>query len=92
VLTSPRLGFEKARDSDFGSDNMSGKTEGKTVGRTGQRIIRLIQKMPQITIAEMAASLDLTESAVEKQIRKLREQEIIGRVGPAKGGHWELLQ
>ena len=40
----------------------------------------------------MAASLGVTERAIEKQVRKLREQEIIGRVGPAKGGHWEVLK
>jgi ATP-dependent DNA helicase RecG len=104
VLTIPRLGFEKARDSESGSGKssgkssgkmsgkMSGKAEGKTVGRAGQRIIRLIQKNPQITIPEMALSLGVTERAVEKQIRNLREQEIIGRIGPANGGHWEVLE
>jgi hypothetical protein len=25
-------------------------------------------------------------------VRQLRENEIIGRVGPAKGGHWEILE
>lgn len=68
------------------------ETEGKTEGRAGQRIIRLIQENPQITIPEMAVSLGVTESAVEKQVRKLREQEIIGRIGPAKGVHWEVLK
>jgi ATP-dependent DNA helicase RecG len=52
----------------------------------------LIKKNPQITVPEMAMNLGVTESAVEKQIRKLREQEIIGRIGPAKGGHWEILK
>jgi len=25
------------------------------------------------------------------QINRLKADEIIGRVGPAKGGHWEVL-
>ena len=27
-----------------------------------------------------------------EMIRKLRELEVIVRVGPAKGGHWEVLE
>lgn len=40
----------------------------------------------------MAIRLGVSEKAVEKHIRKLRELEIIGRVGPTMGGHWEFLQ
>ncbi|MBU4262036.1 MAG: hypothetical protein KKC76_09205 [Proteobacteria bacterium] len=40
----------------------------------------------------MAGRLGLSPRAVEKQIAKLREEGRIRRVGPAKGGHWEVLQ
>jgi ATP-dependent DNA helicase RecG len=92
VLTIARPSMEKSGDSGEMPGKTEGKTEGKTIGRAGQRIIRLIKKNPQITVPEMAMNLGVTESAVEKQIRKLREQEIIGRIGPAKGGHWEILK
>jgi predicted HTH transcriptional regulator len=96
VLTVPRAAMEKAdilpSEISKKTGETEGKTEGKRVGQAGQRIIRLIQKNPQITIPEMASRLGITESAIEKQVRKLREQEIIGRVGPAKGGHWEVLE
>jgi predicted HTH transcriptional regulator len=96
VLTIARPSMEKSGDSGEMPGKTEGKTEGKiegkTFGRAGQRIIRLIKKNPQITVPEMAMNLGVTESAVEKQIRKLREQEIIGRIGPAKGGHWEILK
>lgn len=96
VLTIARPTKENATDLEEISGKTEGKTEekteGKTIGRAAQRIVRLILKNPQITILEMADTLGVTESAVEKQVRKLREQEIIGRVGPAKGGHWEVLK
>lgn len=92
VLTIARQSTINTENSGEMPGKTEGKTEGKTVGRTGQRIIRLIQENPQITIPEMAVSLGVTVSAVEKQVRKLREQEIIGRIGPAKGGHWEVLK
>ena len=28
---------------------------------------------------------------IEKHLRKLREQGLIRRVGPDKGGHWEVV-
>jgi ATP-dependent DNA helicase RecG len=49
-------------------------------------------KNPEITIPELADAVQITERGVEKQIAKLREDEIIARVGPACGGHWEVLE
>ena len=63
---------------------MSGKMSGK--------IVELMRASPEITIAEIAVKLRRTERTVERLVRELREQEIIGRVGPAKGGHWEVLK
>ena len=71
---------------------LRGKTEGETVSHTAQRILRLIARNPHVTIAQMAASLGVTESATEKQVRRLREQELVARIGPAKGGHWKILE
>jgi predicted HTH transcriptional regulator len=69
----------------------SGKRPGKTLGEMGLQIVASIQEQPNITIVEIAQRLGRTARGVEKQIRLLREAEIIGRVGPAKGGHWEVL-
>ena len=51
-----------------------------------------MKEQPDITIPEIARRLRKTTRAVEKQIRHLREDEVIGRVGPAKGGYWEVLK
>jgi ATP-dependent DNA helicase RecG len=31
-----------------------------------------------------------TERAVEKQLAKLKEKDIIDRIGPDKGGYWKI--
>jgi ATP-dependent DNA helicase RecG len=31
-------------------------------------------------------------NGLEKQIRALQEQGILKRIGPDKGGHWEILK
>ena len=39
----------------------------------------------------MADSLGIIRRAVAKHIKKLQEQGIIRRVGPDKGGYWEII-
>ena len=34
--------------------------------------------------------LQISTKAIEKHIKNLREDGIIRRVGPDKGGHWEV--
>ena len=45
-----------------------------------------------ITIPEIAEKLNKTERAIQMQISKLQARELIARIGPAKGGHWEVLK
>jgi len=42
------------------------------------------------TISKIAEYLDLSTRAVEKQIAKLKQEKRIRRVGPSKGGYWEV--
>ena len=45
-----------------------------------------------ITMPEIAAILGKTTRAIEMQVNKPKAEAVIGRVGPAKGGHWEVLK
>lgn len=40
----------------------------------------------------MALQIGITERSVERNIRKLQTEGKLKRVGPAKGGHWEVLK
>ncbi|MCK5242186.1 HTH domain-containing protein [bacterium] len=42
------------------------------------------------TISEISEILKITERAVEKQIKALRQSGRLKRVGARKGGHWEV--
>jgi ATP-dependent DNA helicase RecG len=68
----------------------SEKSLGKSSGKTEDRIIALLREMPGETIPELADKLDLTTRAVEKQISKLKKLGKLRRIGPAKGGRWEV--
>ncbi len=73
------------------SGKASGKTE-KASGKTSGRILEILRQDSSITIPELAARLDVTERSIERNIHNLRESGHLRRVGPAKGGHWEVLK
>ena len=68
------------------------KTPQKTLQKTPQKIIELINKNANITTSEMANIIGIDRSNIARAIRKLQEQGIIRRVGPDKGGHWEVVE
>jgi ATP-dependent DNA helicase RecG len=78
--------------SSAADSKTSGKTSGILSGRMSGKIVRLMEEKPDITIPEIAKRLKRTSRAIEMQINRLKTDEIIGRVGPAKGGHWEVLK
>lgn len=57
---------------------------------TTASILKILAKSPDQTIRELASDLNLTTRAVEKQLAKLKKQGRLIRVGPNKGGHWEI--
>ena len=59
--------------------------------KTSVQIIEIMKNTPNITLQEIAEKLNRSKRAVEMQVKKLREQGIIKRVGADKNGHWELI-
>jgi len=45
-----------------------------------------------MTIPGLAEALAISTRAVEKQIVRLRRDGRLRRIGPAKGGHWEVIE
>lgn len=63
----------------------------KSKPKSNQKILTLMQQTPSITIKEMQEATGLSESGVKKIIRQLQADNLIRRIGPAKGGHWEII-
>lgn len=62
----------------------------KDVNQTQQKIIEMILLNPKMTQAAMAEELGVTSRAVKKNIKELNEKGILGRVGSARSGYWEV--
>ena len=59
---------------------------------TQEKIIKLIKENPNITQAEMSKILDITRDGISYNIKVLKEEGKIRRVGATKKEYWEILK
>lgn len=64
----------------------------KTSEKTSEKILCKIGENNAITIAELALQMGLTTRSIERNLKVLQQLNKLIRVGPAKGGHWELRE
>lgn len=68
------------------------RTTQKTTRKTTQKILAILRRHPSVSRKEIAESLGkITEDGVKYHLDKLKSEGIIRRIGPAKGGHWEVI-
>ena len=70
----------------------SNTNEEKTRKKTTEKILKSIQNNPYITHRDLADLLGLSEDGVFYNIKKLKQQGLLRRVGPDKGGYWEIVK
>jgi hypothetical protein len=68
------------------------KTPQKTLQKTPDAIVAILRQQPEVSFAEVAAKLGKSESAIKRAVRKLRESGRLARIGPDKGGHWQVIE
>jgi ATP-dependent DNA helicase RecG len=54
------------------------------------KIIDLVRADPQITARELSKRIGISLRKVEENLAKLKEKGLLRRIGPDKGGHWEV--
>ena len=59
--------------------------------KTSQKIIDLIKEDPYISTTKMAEIIGVDRRNIARNIKKLKEQGAVRRVGPDKGGFWEII-
>ncbi len=69
----------------------SRKSSRKSSQKSSQKILSIMKSMPDVTLAELANATGLSIAGVKKNISKLKDANLIRRVGPDKGGHWEVV-
>lgn len=64
----------------------------KTRVKTRVKILSLLRSNASMSREELAHQLGITVKGVDWQIAKLKQEGKLERVGPDKGGHWEVLE
>jgi len=68
------------------------KTWEHKINNTQLNLIELIHNNPNLTNAQMAAELNLSKPAIEKNIAKLKEIGLLQRIGSDKEGSYSIIQ
>ena len=89
----PRLATPQVPHTPHQKVDRKGGQKTEKVGRKGgqktkESILSLIASDPFVTTNEMSKRLEINRSAISKHIKKLKEDHIIERIGPDKGGKW----
>ena len=50
-----------------------------------------LREMPTITASQLAELTGVSVKGVEWQLNSLKKEGVVKRIGPDKGGHWEVL-
>jgi len=67
------------------------KSSEKTRVKTRVKIIELIRENPSITTPEIAEKTSLTVKGIEWNLKNLKEEGVLKRIGPDKGGYWKVI-
>lgn len=68
----------------------SQKISQKTSQKTSQKIISLMKENPYITTQEIADYIGISRRNISRHIKRMQDNGTIRRIGPDKGGHWEV--
>jgi ATP-dependent DNA helicase RecG len=84
-----------APEGSLTTDTAPGKrweSVGEVSEKTSEKIISLIKDDALITIERLAEYCGVTTRSIERNLNKLQKRNKIRRVGPDKGGHWEVIE
>lgn len=85
------IGFKDSKDTN--EQATTKKTTKKTIGgngRMGAAIIAALRQNPALSANELASITHLSADGVRYHLKKLKAAGTIRRIGPDKGGAWEV--
>ena len=95
VSTDFAIIFKANYKYDYGNLDDQGSTTQKTTqikSEVAKSILDMINENKYITLQELANLLGKTRDGIKYHINKLQNYGIIKRVGPDKGGYWEICK
>lgn len=88
IVTIP---FDKIGVNSFVVSNKVSNKVSDKLNKTKLKMIELIRDNPNITINQFSIMLKLSEPAIKKNLKQLKESGHIQRIGSNKTGYWEVI-
>lgn len=83
-----QVGPDKSSVNEEKSSEKGSVKVGKELNKSQKRIIEILKDNPEYTAEQLAEILEISQRAVEKNIKFLRDNEYIIRDGGRKDGKW----
>lgn len=88
VVTLP---FTRINSDEIPSSGLTAEHNQDKLNKTQERILKELRNNPNITQTKLISKLKISNSTVYKNIRYLKENEYIERVGSNKSGYWKII-
>lgn len=72
------------------TDKVTNKVTNKVTDNQAL-IIRFIDENPGISTNQLSDKIGISQRKIKENISKLKSAGLIKRIGPAKGGHWQII-
>ncbi len=76
----------------YRKEELGAEKVGEKLTANQEKIIAFIRKEPAISAKELSALVGISQRKIEENISKLKEKRLLRRIGPDKGGWWELVE
>lgn len=87
TLNLYNLNYESSYATQTNENVIQGDTQDDTQGDTQEKIIKMIEKNPRISTADMAKELGIGIATVKRKIKKMSN---VSYIGSGYSGHWEI--
>ena len=67
------------------------KVVRKGCQKTAERVLSMLKKNSNLTQVGLAVALGVSRQAIQKHLTGLKKAGLLRRIGPDKGGHWEVV-
>lgn len=69
-----------------------GEKVGENLSENQKKIINAVMREPRISALKLSKILGISVRKTEENIKKLKENGLLVRIGPDKGGHWKVVE
>ena len=91
-VENPLVVAEKHPEYGTTKKNISKDLENPPVNSLDSRIMQLMSGNSKITYDELAQITKKHRDTIREHIKKLQEKGLITRIGPDKGGYWQVTE